>query len=79
MRTKITTTVVSSCRNACPFFQVVDMEHIMLCGHPHWLGHGAYAGTIITHENSNDRVPDECPLRKGEARITQVVKLRDDS
>ena len=67
--------VVHYCFHACPFFSVVDMEKIMLCNHPHWLSKPAYSGAIITHENSKDRVPDECPLRKGPVTTVRTVRF----
>jgi len=63
---------VTSCRNACPYFRTEGMEQMMYCGHPYWIGKG-YNSIIINQNNSNGRVPDECPLRI--EPITRTVRL----
>ena len=68
---KTVTTNVTSCYHSCPFF-ATSMDG-MYCNHPFFEKRG-WDAMIITHDNSKDTVPDECPLR--EAPITTVVKLR---
>ena len=67
--------IVKACRNECPYFEVVEMERIMHCGHPHWLGKGMDAGFIITQDNSNGRIPPKCPLRQGPITESKTVSL----
>ena len=64
---------VTECYNACPFFTTSGMEHMMECNHPYWVDKGAYAGAIITHENSRGRVPEKCPLRSEALEIKYIL------
>lgn len=57
-------TEVISCYHDCPFFGTEGSPSpIMCCKHPSL---DCDTRLIITHDNSTGRVPDECPLRKGE-------------
>lgn len=65
--------LVRECYHSCPFFQL-DVN-VMYCGHPYFDKSG-YDGYIINQENSHDRVPDECPLRKDRVdEVTMKVSL----
>jgi hypothetical protein len=67
------TVAVRECYHACPFFDLDGGPGaIMFCNHPL---KGYMDGMIISHENSHDRVPDECPLRKDNVKKTQIICL----
>lgn len=68
------TTIVKECYYGCPFFSTT-MDG-MECGHPFFDGKG-YDSMIISHDNSHGRVPDECPLRKEEIAMKELVRLNE--
>lgn len=72
-------TLVKSCRGDCPFFgrniNGVGSGAVMICNHPAFEGKG-FAGAIITQENSNGRVPYDCPLRYDD--IATIVTLNTE-
>ena len=54
--------VVTHCFHACPFYEAgIDY---MACGHPYFDDKDIHDSLIITHENSHNGVPNECPLKK---------------
>lgn len=67
------TTTVSVC-SQCPFFKVVDMEHIMLCSHPYWNDKPAYSGAIID-QTTKHGIPGKCPLWDGPVTVSETVEL----
>jgi hypothetical protein len=65
---------VVKCRQ-CPLFLITvgGME----CGHPVWDDNGQ-ANKFITHENSRDGFPDQCPLKGEELKITYKLKINGE-
>jgi hypothetical protein len=59
---------VTRCYHSCPFFEA-GMDY-MACGHPYFDDKDLHDSLIITHDNSHDRVPDECPLKNHPVNTT---------
>ena len=64
--------IINQCYSGCNFH--TNSMDGMYCGHPYFDSQETYSNMIITHENSRERVPDECPLRK--ESLTINYKLR---
>jgi len=66
---------VKGCWNECPFY--TTSGNAMKCGHPYFEKlKDPYKCMIITHENSRDgNIPNECPLKKEEIKLTTIVRL----
>jgi hypothetical protein len=66
--------VVEQCFHACYFFHTSG--HIMQCNHPDFEEMEWEKKLIITQDNSRDRVPDKCPLKKGQTEVVLRIKLK---
>lgn len=64
---------ITSC-GSCPHFR--SGGYTMYCGHPVRVDMGEAGAHIITHENSKERVPDECPLLAGHNTTVLTVTVR---
>ena len=71
---------IKNCFYSCPFFRSSHGEG-MYCSHPIWQtipNRTGWEGFFITHDNSKDRVPDECPLKNEtlqiEYKLSEEVK-----
>jgi len=68
---------VKECYHGCPFFALES--HLMKCQHPHFTEDkkaiSFYENLIINHENSRNRVPDNCPLKNENVEIILRVHL----
>lgn len=68
---------VTSCYHSCYFFSTAD--GVMYCNHPYFDDKDSYDCLIINHNNSHNRVPDECPLKNFSVNITNKIKLKSGS
>jgi hypothetical protein len=59
-----------NCYFHCPLFST-EQGGVMVCSHPEVPN----SGYIINLDNSKDKFPDECPLRKEEYVITKTVRI----
>ena len=66
---------ISNCYYNCPLWG--DTMDGMACTHPYWKTQGAWDNMIITQQNSKDRVPDKCPLRKEE--LITILRLKGET
>jgi hypothetical protein len=64
---------VKECYHSCPLFGTSSEG--MECTHPIFEYGSPWDRMIITQDNSRDRVPDECPLRKSAIKIIKNIKL----
>ena len=70
---KETNIIVKECYHSCPLFGISSEG--MECGHPVFESGSPWDKMIITQDNSRNRVPDECPLRKSAIKIIKNIKL----
>lgn len=66
--------VVEQCFHGCRFYSTSG--HIMECTHPDLEDARIEDKLIINQSNSRGRVPDKCPLKKGNLEVIIRVKLK---
>jgi len=69
----ITKKIVNDCWD-CPFLG--KSPDGMECDHPYFKDKGAYDNMIITHNNSHQKVPNECPLKQSSVTMIKKIELK---